>query len=76
LRVTNSRTVGADGKHLKLGVTDGRVTFDAIGFRLGYLQPNLPGRVDLLYTFESNEYNGRTSLQLNVKDVKPAGSCK
>jgi hypothetical protein len=29
--------------------------------------------VDLLYTFESNEFNGRTSLQLNLKDVKPAG---
>jgi single-stranded-DNA-specific exonuclease len=74
LRVTNSRTVGADSKHLKLVVTDGHVTFDTIGFRLGYLQPDLPSRVDLLYTFESNEYNGRKSLQLNVKDVKPAGS--
>jgi single-stranded-DNA-specific exonuclease len=71
--VTNSRTVGGESKHLKLVVTDGRVTFDAIGFRLGHLQPDLPLRVDLLYTFESNEFNGRTSLQLNVKDVKPAG---
>jgi single-stranded-DNA-specific exonuclease len=74
LRVTNSRTVGADGKHLKLVVTDDHVTFDTIGFRLGHLQPDLVGRVDLLYTFESNEYNGRTSLQLNVKDVKLAGN--
>ena len=74
LRVTNSRTVGADGKHLKLTVTDGHVTFDSIGFRLGALQPNLPGRVDVLYTFESNEFNGRKSLQLNLKDVKPADS--
>ena len=73
VRVTNSRVVGAEGKHLKLAVTDGRVTFDAIGFRLGHLQPDLPLRVDVLYTFESNEYNGRTSLQLNLKDVKPAG---
>ena len=72
-RVTNSRTVGTESKHLKLVVTDGRVTFDAIGFRLGQLQPDLPLRVDLLYTFESNEFNGRTSLQLNLKDVKPAG---
>jgi single-stranded-DNA-specific exonuclease len=73
VRVTNSRTVGSDSKHLKLVVTDGRVTFDAIGFRLGDLQPDLPLRVDVLYTFESNEFNGRTSLQLNLKDVKPAG---
>ena len=73
VRVMQSRTVGSDGKHLKMSVTDGRVTFDAIGFRLGHLQPELPPIVDLIYTFESNEYNGRTSLQLNLKDVKAAG---
>jgi single-stranded-DNA-specific exonuclease len=70
--VTRSRTVGSDGKHLKLTVSDGQVTFDSIGFRLGYLQPDLPSKVDLIYTFESNEYNGRTSLQLNLKDVRAA----
>jgi single-stranded-DNA-specific exonuclease len=73
IRITNARTVGAEGNHLKLVLTDGRVTFDAIGFRLGYLQPQLPPRVDVLYTFESNEFNGRKSLQLNLKDLKPTG---
>jgi len=73
VRVTNARTVGSESRHLKLVVTDGRVTFDAIGFRLGHLKPELPLRVDLIYTFEANEYNGRTSLQLNLKDVKPTG---
>ncbi len=74
VRVTHSRTVGTEGKHLKLSVTDGHATFDAIGFRLGHLQSELPLNVDLIYTFESNEYNGRTTLQLNLKDVKPAGA--
>ena len=73
VRVTNSRAVGAEGRHLKLVVTDGYFTYDAIGFRLGHLQPDLPLNVDLIYTFESNEYNGRTSLQLNLKDIKVAG---
>ncbi|MEZ0396930.1 MAG: single-stranded-DNA-specific exonuclease RecJ [Anaerolineales bacterium] len=73
VRLQSSRLVGADGQHLKLTVSDGRLTFDAIGFRLGHLQPGLPARLDLLYTFEMNEYNGRASLQLNLKDVKPAG---
>jgi single-stranded-DNA-specific exonuclease len=73
VRVTNSRAVGVEGRHLKLVVTDGYFTYDAIGFRLGHLQPDLPLNVDLIYTFESNEYNGRTSLQLNLKDVKVAG---
>jgi single-stranded-DNA-specific exonuclease len=72
--VSNSRTVGADQAHLKLTVTDGHSPLDAIGFRLGHLQANLPARLDLAYTFEANEYNGRISLQLNLKDIKPAGS--
>jgi single-stranded-DNA-specific exonuclease len=70
--VTHARAVGVESKHLKLVVTDGCVTFDAIGFRLGHLLTNLPTQVDVMYTFEANEYNGRTSLQLNLKDVKPA----
>jgi single-stranded-DNA-specific exonuclease len=73
LQVKSSRTVGAEAKHLKLTLSDGRVTYDAIGFRLGNLQENLPARVDVMYTFETNEYNGRTSLQLNLKDLKAAG---
>lgn len=73
VNVVRSRTVGLGGKHLKLTLSDGQVTFDSIGFRLGHLQPELPPKVDLIYTFETNEYNGRTSLQLNLKDIKPVG---
>jgi single-stranded-DNA-specific exonuclease len=73
VRITSKRTVGADGKHLKLVVTDDHITFDTIGFRLGHFLEDLPSRVDILYSFESNEYNGRQSLQLNLKDVRPTG---
>jgi single-stranded-DNA-specific exonuclease len=74
VRVNSSRTVGADAKHLKLAVSDGRVTFDAIGFRLGEWARQMPPRVDLLFTFETNEFNGQTRLQLNLKDLKPSGT--
>ena len=67
--IPRTRTVGSDGSHLKLVVTDGLVTFDAIAFRLGYWYEQMPRKIDLLYTFEVNEFNGRTSLQLNVKDI-------
>ena len=74
VKVKASRTVGSEGKHLKLTLDDERgSTFDAIGFRIGNLQANLPPRLDLMYTLEINEYNGRSSLQLNLKDVKAAG---
>ncbi len=75
VKVKSSRTVGAEGKHLKVAFDDGRgITIDAIGFRMGDMQATLPPRVDVMYTFEPNEYNGRTSLQLNLKDLKPTGT--
>ena len=73
LKVTHSRTVGRDGNHLKFSVTDGYITYDAIAFRQGYWQERMQPKVDLLYRYERNEYNGRVNLQLNVRDIKPAG---
>jgi single-stranded-DNA-specific exonuclease len=74
VRVKSSRTVGAEGRHLKLMIEDDHGSvLDCIGFRMGPLKATLPARVDVLYHFEANEYNGRTSLQLNLKDLKAAG---
>ena len=74
VKVRHARTVGADGKHLKMYLEDeGDATHDAIGFRLGELQPELPERIDIMYTYEINEYNGRVNYQLNLKDVKATG---
>lgn len=72
LTVRSSRTVGSDARHLKLTVTDGRIVYDAIGFGMGEWLERMPSAIDLLYRFETNEFNGRTSLQLNVRDLKPA----
>jgi len=74
LRVTNSRIIGKDNAHLKLVVSDGRITYDAIAFRQAHWIDRLPAHIDLLYSFELNEYNGRKQLQLNVRDLKPAGT--
>ncbi|MBT3321915.1 MAG: single-stranded-DNA-specific exonuclease RecJ [Anaerolineae bacterium] len=70
LSVKLARAVGSDKSHLKLKVSDGKVNMDGIAFRLGHLKPELPAKVDLIYTFEVNEWQGRKSLQLNVKDIK------
>ncbi|HCR69834.1 MAG TPA: single-stranded-DNA-specific exonuclease RecJ [Anaerolineae bacterium] len=71
VKVKNSRTVGAEGKHLKLSLEDEKgLTHDAIGFRLGDWHKNIPARVDILFTYELNEFNGRVNYQLNLKDLK------
>jgi single-stranded-DNA-specific exonuclease len=74
VKVKTSRTVGAEGKHLKLVLEDENFyTHDCIGFRLGEWAKNMPPRVDILFTYEVNEYNGRTGYQLNLKDMKASG---
>ena len=74
VRVRHARTVGADDRHLKLALEDGQgMVHDAIGFRLGHLEPDLPEYVDIMYKYEINEFNGRVNYQLNLKDVKASG---
>jgi len=75
VKVKSARTVGADAKHLKLSLEDAEgYVHDAIGFRLGEWQKKMPPRVDILFTYEVNEYNGRIGYQLNLKDLKEAGT--
>lgn len=72
VNVLSSRAVGKDSAHLKLVVSDGTITFDAIAFRHGHWYGNLPKSIDLLHLFEVNEFRGKKSLQLNVRDIKPS----
>jgi single-stranded-DNA-specific exonuclease len=74
LQVTGYRQIGKEGKHLRLVVSDGRITYDAVAFNLGYWADAMPATIDILYSYEVNEYNGKSSLQLNVRDLKRAGS--
>lgn len=71
VKVKTARTVGADAKHLKLLLEDSEgYNHDAIGFRLGDWHKKIPPRVDILFNYEVNEYNGRVGYQLNLKDLK------
>lgn len=73
LRVVRSKTVGTENQHLRLTLSDGRITYDGIAFRQGYRAKEMPDRVDVMYAFERNEFNGKVSLQLNIRDLRPAG---
>ena len=70
LKVSRAYTVGREGNHLRLEVSDGMITYSAIAFHQGDRLDVLPKRVDLMYQYELNQYNGRSSLQLNVIDMK------
>jgi single-stranded-DNA-specific exonuclease len=65
--VSDTRLVGAQGKHLKLRVS----SFDAIAFGMGNLYPKLKSGtvIDIAYTIDMNIWNGRKSLQLKLRDI-------
>lgn len=61
------RTVGADGAHLKLEMSENSARVGGIFFRAGHLAESLPETVDILYTPKLNTFRGRTSVQAELK---------
>jgi single-stranded-DNA-specific exonuclease len=73
LHITDWRLVGKDEKHLKLRLTRaGQPPLDAIGFNLGEWAAEMPARIDAAYELDMNEWNGKRTLQLNLKDIRAA----
>ncbi len=70
VQTKDPRAVGNDGNHLKLRLSNGRVTWDSIAFRQGEWIGKLPDRVDVVYHLEVNEWNRQRQLQLNVQDIR------
>ncbi len=68
VRVSDTRLVGTDGKHLKFRVD----SLDAIAFGLGNLSPKLTPNtpVDIAYTIDMNVWNDKRNLQLKIKDMQ------
>lgn len=65
--------VGSDKQHVKLWVTNGATTHEAVWWGAG--NELLPvGRFDLAFTPQINAYNGRQTVQLKVADWKQAES--
>ena len=66
------KKIGADNQHLRINVKDSGKTIAAIGFGMGNLFDTLNDnqRFDICYSIEENDWNGKTSLQLILRDIK------
>jgi single-stranded-DNA-specific exonuclease len=63
--------MGAKKQHVKLWVTDGSATHEAVWWNGG--DKSLPvGKFDLAFAPSINEFNGRTTVQLKVLDWRKA----
>jgi single-stranded-DNA-specific exonuclease len=65
-------TVGREAQHLKFRACAKGSTsrWEAIAFRMGDLADGLPGRVDIAYSIDMNDYSGKP--QLTIKDIQQA----
>ncbi|MCR5146407.1 MAG: single-stranded-DNA-specific exonuclease RecJ [Clostridia bacterium] len=71
LRINSIRAL-SEGKHLKLTLKDENLVIDAIGFNMGHLVNDylLGDKIDILGNLEINSFNGRESVQFNLKDIR------
>jgi single-stranded-DNA-specific exonuclease len=58
-------------RHVKLRLAAGGKTLDAIGFNMAQ-NTNLCGSVDVAFSLDVNKWNGRSRLQLRLKDCRQA----
>jgi len=72
--VIKSRAVGQDGEHLQLTLKEGSVTWRAISFRNAASAVPQGESADLIYTFRRDDFRGDGALQLEVLDLRPAGT--
>jgi single-stranded-DNA-specific exonuclease len=60
--------------HLKLKVIqpNSKLNYDAIGFNLAHKELETVSGVpfEMAYTLETNDFNGKKSVQLNIKDIR------
>ena len=74
--VTNyryTRRVGKNNEHLKMDVQDNTGNLQGIAFGKGEYGEYLLGnneKLDVCYELQQNYYNGQTSIQMMVKDLK------
>ena len=71
LKIHSIRTL-SEGKHIKLTLQDNNFYIDAIGFNIGHLSEDyqIGDKIDIVGTLEINEFNGRQSVQINLKDIR------
>tara|TARA_S200000501_G_scaffold85427_1_gene78096 strand:+ start:4283 stop:5974 length:1692 start_codon:yes stop_codon:yes gene_type:complete len=64
--------VGKNKEHLKINISQDRENiFSAIGFNLSSKIEILEtSNFDMVYTIEENIWNGKSTIQLNIKDIK------
>ena len=67
------KQVGADRTHLRINAKRSNDSIVGIGFGMGDFFENIKDNqtFDMCYSIDENEWNGRKTLQLRLRDLKP-----
>ncbi|MGE4545036.1 MAG: single-stranded-DNA-specific exonuclease RecJ [Pedobacter sp.] len=67
--VQGAQVIG--GSHLRFVACQGAHGLPCIAFGMGALHDRLSGPQDILFTPQRNDWRGKSSLQLQVRDIRP-----
>ena len=68
VEVVEQKLVGNQNDHIKLKLKHDNVTWDTMGFRLGNYIGDLGRHIDIVYSVEVDNFNGKGQLRLNLLD--------
>lgn len=70
-QIIEKKTIGKENKHLKIWIKKEGGKLEAIGFGLGEKISELKtDKVDLLFSLEEDQWNGRKKIQLRLLDLE------
>ena len=71
-RIAPPRRVGAKSEHLQVAISDGTTSVRCIGFDMGHLEKKIleADTFDVAFEPQYNTYNGSTTLQLVLSDIR------
>lgn len=72
VRVADCRTMGSNGKHLRLKLEQGGTVWDGVAFGWGSYRAEVSSPLDIVYNLEVNRWRGEERLRLNLLDFAPA----
>lgn len=72
VKVTDCRTMGNGGEHLRLKLQQGDSRWDGVAFRLGNCLADVAPTLDIVYHLEIDRWQGKETLRLNILDFSPS----
>jgi len=74
VEVSDCRTMGSSGAHLRLKLRQDGVVWDGVAFQAGDYRKEVVSPLDIVYNLEVDHWRGESRLRLNLLDFAPSES--